>query len=61
MKIKLLISRAGASFVNGVGDEITVSDAEAIRMIEAGQAVPAPESRKETTAKKTTAQHAVKD
>lgn len=39
MNIKLLTSRAGADFVQNTGDEITVSDAEAIRMIEAGQAV----------------------
>ena len=40
MKIRLLVSRAGAGFVQNRGDEIDVQDAEAIRMIEAGQAEP---------------------
>lgn len=40
MKVKLLVSRAGAGFVQNRGDEIDVPDAEAIRMIEAGQAEP---------------------
>ena len=40
MKIKLLTSRAGVGFSQNVGDEIEVSDAEARRMIEAGQAAP---------------------
>ena len=35
MKVKLLISRAGAGFVQNIGDEIEVSDAEAKRMMEA--------------------------
>lgn len=39
MKISLLVSRAGPGGSNNVGDQIEVSDAEAIRMIEAGQAV----------------------
>lgn len=43
MKIKLLVPRVGADFSQNRGDEITVSDAEAIRMIEAGQAVPVRE------------------
>lgn len=39
MRIQLLVSRATANGPQTVGDEITVSDAEAIRMIEAKQAV----------------------
>jgi hypothetical protein len=38
MKIRLLVSRAGALGAQDCGQEIEVSDAEAIRMIEAGQA-----------------------
>jgi hypothetical protein len=40
MKIKLLVARATATGAENVGDVLTVPDAEAIRMIEAGQAVP---------------------
>lgn len=40
MKIRLLVSRAGPAGVDNRGNEIEVSDAEAIRMIEAGQAEP---------------------
>jgi hypothetical protein len=57
MKIKLLVARATASGAENVGDVLTVPDAEAIRMIEAGQAIPvAPEpehaTRKATKAEK---------
>lgn len=38
MKIKLLVARAASSGAQNRGEEIEVSDAEAIRMIEAGQA-----------------------
>ena len=38
MKVKLLIARATATGPENRGDVIEVSDAEAIRMIEAGQA-----------------------
>ena len=40
MKVKLLVSRAGVNFSQSVGDEITVSDAEAMRMVKANQAEP---------------------
>jgi len=40
MLIKLLVSRASHEQVLNRGDEIEVEDAEAIRMIEAEQAVP---------------------
>lgn len=38
MKIRLLVSRAGAGFSQNRGDEIEVGEAEAMRMIAAGQA-----------------------
>ncbi len=43
MKVRLLISRAGAGFAQSAGEVIEVSDAEAKRMFEANppQAVPA--------------------
>jgi len=40
MQVKLLISRATATGAENRGDVITVTDAEAVRMIEAGQAEP---------------------
>lgn len=49
MKIRLLVSRSGIDGAQSPGDEITVAQAEAIRMIKAGQAVPvreAPEPEK---------------
>jgi hypothetical protein len=61
MKVRLLISRAGADFVQHVGDEITVPDDEGKRMIAAGQAVPIAATGKETASKKATAQRAVKE
>ena len=54
MLIRLLQSRVVAlpdgdrSVAQNRGDEIEVEDAEAIRMIEADQAVPVRKSRKET-------------
>lgn len=38
MKVRLLTSRVGTKFSQNRGDEVDVSDAEAVRMIEAGQA-----------------------
>jgi len=52
MVIRLLVSRAGNGFAQNCGDVIEVSDAEAIRMIEAGQAVPAVEVKQEFASKK---------
>lgn len=40
MKIRLLVSRAAATGSQNRGDEIDVGEAEAIRMIEQGQAEP---------------------
>lgn len=43
MKIKLLVSRATATGAQNRGDVIETDQAEAIRMIEAGQAEPVAE------------------
>lgn len=40
MKIRLLVARATATGAENRGAEIDVSDAEAVRLIEAGQAEP---------------------
>lgn len=45
MKIKLLTSRATATGTENRGDIISVSEEEAIRMIDAGQAEPVREER----------------
>lgn len=53
MKIKMLVSMAGAEAIN-VGDERDVDDAEAKRLIEAGYAMPiatAPKGERSTKAK----------
>lgn len=47
MKVRLLISRATLKGGDVAGDEIEVSDAEAKRMIEAGQAEPVRRSSPE--------------
>jgi hypothetical protein len=57
MKVKLLVSRAGADGAFAPGDEIEVGTAEAGRMIEAGQAVPV---RGETLSAKPQIERAVK-
>lgn len=38
MQVKLLVSRAGANFSQSRGEIVEVSDAEALRMVDAGQA-----------------------
>lgn len=40
MEIRLLVPRATVTGAENAGDIVTVSDAEAKRMIEAGQAAP---------------------
>lgn len=60
MKIKLLVSRAGPAGVQNRGDEIDVCDAEAIRMIAAGQAEPVREAAVERAVPKRKAEKAVK-
>jgi len=52
MLIKLLVGRAGVGFVQNRGDEIEVEDAEAIRMIEAEQALPVRAPVKERAVRK---------
>lgn len=60
MKIRLLVSRAGPAGVDNRGDEIEVSDAEAIRMIEAGQAEPLRDALVEKAVKRPRAEKAAK-
>jgi len=60
MKIKLLVSRAGAMGTQDRGQEIDVSDAEAIRMIEAGQAEPVRARKVERTVKQPKGERASK-
>lgn len=40
MKVRLLVSRAGVGFSQNKGDIVDVSDAEAKRMLDRGQAEP---------------------
>lgn len=58
MKVKLLISRAGVNFSQSCGDEITVDNAEGLRMIQANQAVLIEEV--ETAIKKAPTEKATK-
>lgn len=60
MKVKLLVSRAGAEFVQNRGDEIDVGNEEAARMIEAGQAEPVRSAPVERAVKVAKAEKAVK-
>lgn len=58
MKVKLLVSRSGVGFCQNVGDELTVEDAEGLRMIEAGQAETVAKTERAVSKKAT--QKAVK-
>jgi hypothetical protein len=50
MKIQMLVSMAGADFALSVGEETErFADAEAVRMVEAGYAIPVSERQVETT------------
>lgn len=49
MKIKMLVSFAGAGFSASPGDEIDRPDAEAIRLVQKGYAVPVSGTAIETT------------
>lgn len=60
MKIKMLVSRSGADGAVDAGQEIEVPDAEAIRMIEADQAVAIREQKPQRAVKKPTAEKATK-
>lgn len=46
MQVEMLISRAGPGGVANRGDIIEVGKEEAVRMIEAGQAIPVRDERK---------------
>lgn len=60
MKIRLLVSRAGPAGVDNRGDEIEVADAEAIRMIDAGQAEPLRDAPAEKAVKRPRGEKAAK-
>ena len=60
MKIRLLVSRSGPAGAQNRGDEIEVGDAEAIRMIEAGQAEPTRETPVERAVRRPRAEKAAK-
>lgn len=47
MKIKLLVSRSGPDGTQNAGEEIDVADKEAIRMVDAGQAVVVRKAKRE--------------
>lgn len=48
MKVELLISRAGAGFVQSAGEKIEVTAREAEKLVKAGQAIVVVEEEKET-------------
>lgn len=58
MKIELLVPRAASAGPQNRGDVIEVSDAEAIRMIEAGHAVAIRSVKPETAVKPVRAEKA---
>lgn len=58
MRIRLLVSRAGPAGAQDRGAEIEVSDADAIRMIAAGQAEPLRKAPVERAAKRAPAEKA---
>lgn len=60
MKITLLVSRSGADGAQNRGETIDVEQAEAIRMIEAGQAEAVRDAPVETAVPKEKAEKAVK-
>lgn len=60
MKINLLVARATATGAQNRGDVIEVADAEAIRMIAAGQAEPVRETVPERAISRPKAERAVR-
>ncbi len=60
MKIKLLTARAGALGAQNRGDVVDVPDAEAARMIEAGQAEPIRRVEPEKAVRRPKAEKATK-
>jgi len=60
MKVRLLVSRSGADGAFSAGDEIDVGDAEAVRMIEAGQCEPVRSATVERAVSRAKPEKAVK-
>jgi hypothetical protein len=60
MKVKLLVARATATGAENRGDVVDVSNAEAVRMIEAGQAEPVREAAPERAVPRSRAEKAAK-
>lgn len=60
MRVRLLVPRATLAGPEEIGDEIDVSDAEAIRMIEAGQAEVVRSVKPQRAVRKTKTEKAVK-
>lgn len=60
MKVKLLVSRASVEFAQNAGDVIEVDDALGKRMIDANQAVPVREEKREQATKRGKREKAVK-
>lgn len=60
MKIRMLVSRAGLNSAQSPGDEIEVSEAEAKRMIAAGQAELVRAAKAEKAVKRSASEKAVK-
>ena len=60
MKVQLLMSRSGPDGTQDRGDIIEVDDAEARRMIAAGQCIPLRTQRSEKTAKTSAAEKTIK-
>lgn len=60
MKIELLVPRVGPAGSQNRGDVIEVSDAEATRMIDAGQAQPVRRAKVETATPKNKPEKAAK-
>lgn len=60
MKIRLLVSRGGPGGVQAAGEEIEMANAEAVRMIEAGQAEPVRTQAAERAVPKRKTEKAVK-
>ncbi|TPM58984.1 hypothetical protein FJ959_08910 [Mesorhizobium sp. B2-2-4] len=61
MKIKLLVSLAGAYRAFNAGDEPDWDDADAIRLIEAGFAIPVAETKIERAVATPTAERRKRD
>ena len=60
MLVKLLVSRSGADGAFNRGQEIEVSEAEAARMIEAGQCEPVRAEKRETAVARPRAEKAAR-